>query len=225
MAPAPHDRAPVWTVVVAGGGGTRFGSAKQFEELAGRPVLDWSVAVAASASDGVVVVVPEPETGRTVPGADRIVAGGATRSASVRQGLAAVPEEAGIVLVHDAARPAASAALFERVIEAVRSGGDGVAPGVAVTDSLRTRDGTAVDREQLVAVQTPQGFRAEIIRTAHAGGAEASDDATLVERIGGTIVVVDGELTNTKLTHPHDRVLLEQTLAARGGTHAGERRT
>lgn len=224
MAAAPDHRAPVWTIVVAGGGGTRFGSAKQFEVLAGRRVLDWSVSVAASASDGVVVVVPEQDTGLAVPGADRVVAGGATRSGSVRHGLAAVPEEARIVLIHDAARPAASAALFERVIDAVRAGNDGAAPGVAVTDSLRTRDGAAVDRGQLVAVQTPQAFRAETIRRAHADGAEASDDATLVERIGGTIVVVDGEVANTKLTHPHDRVLLERTLSARGGAQSGESR-
>lgn len=212
---------PIWTVVVAGGVGTRFGAPKQYETLAGREVLDWSVAAAASVSDGVVVVVPEADVDRRVRGVDRVVGGGRTRSASVRAGLAAVPDDADIVLIHDAARPAASPALFERVIAAVRGGADGVVPGIPVTDSLRTRAGEAVDREQLVAVQTPQGFRAGTIRAAHAGGDDASDDATVVERAGGTIVIVDGEITNTKLTHGHDRVVLERTLAERVGTCAG----
>lgn len=205
----------VWTVVVAGGGGTRFGAAKQYEHLAGRPVLEWSVGAAAATSDGVVVVVPRADADRAVPEADVVVGGGETRAESVRRGLAAVPDDVAVVLVHDAARPAASTTLFERVIAAVRAGAAGAVPAVAVTDSLRTRDGAAVDRAQLVAVQTPQGFPAAVLRAAHADGDEASDDATLVERAGGTIVVVDGEVTNTKLTHPHDRVALEQALAAR----------
>ncbi len=209
---AESDSGPVWTVVVAGGDGRRFGSAKQYEELAGRRVIEWSLAVAASVSDGVVAVVPATDVDRSFPGADRVVAGGDSRADSVRCGLAAVPADAAVVLVHDAARPAASPALFHRVIDAVVAGADGAVPAVPVTDSLRTRGGAAVDRDNLVAVQTPQGFRAEALRSAHALGGHASDDATLVERCGGTIVVVDGEITNAKLTHRHDRVLLEQVL-------------
>lgn len=216
MMPATHQSGPVWAVVVAGGGGRRYGSAKQYEALAGRRVIDWSVDVAASVVDGVVAVVPGSDTDRPVPGAI-VVAGGTSRAESVRAGLAAVPADAAVVLVHDAARPAASPELFERVVGAVRDGADGVVPAIPVTDSLRTRDGAAVDRDTLVAVQTPQGFPAAVLRAAHAGGGEASDDATLVERAGGTIVVVDGEITNAKLTHPHDRVVLEQTLIGRGG--------
>jgi 2-C-methyl-D-erythritol 4-phosphate cytidylyltransferase len=212
----PPPTGPVWTVVVAGGGGTRYGSAKQFLELAGRTVLEWSVQAARSVSDGVVVVVPAADAGRPLPGADAVVAGGATRAASVRNGLGALPADADVVLVHDAARPAASPQLFSRVLEAVRAGADGVVPGVPVTDSLRARAGGAVDRDALVAVQTPQGFPAARLRAAHAEAAEATDDATLVERTGGTIVIVDGELTNTKLTHPHDRIALERTLGGAG---------
>src|SRR5438132_4449459 len=91
----------VWSIVVAAGSGTRFGGPKQFASLLGRRVLDWSVAAAAAVSDGVVVVLP-PD--RLEPGA---VAGGATRSASVRAGLAAVPTAADVIVVHDAARPVA----------------------------------------------------------------------------------------------------------------------
>ncbi len=212
--PSTRQPAPVWTVVVAGGGGTRFGGAKQYVELAGRRVLDWSVTAARSVSDGVVVVVPADDEGQAVTGADAVVAGGPTRAASVRNGLAAVPDRAGIVLVHDAARPAASAALFRAVVDAVRAGAVAVVPGVPVTDSLRRRTGGAVDRDDLVAVQTPQGFDAAVLRSAHAAGLDATDDATVVEAAGGTVEIVPGETTNLKLTHPDDRAALERTLQA-----------
>ncbi len=205
---------PIWVVIVAGGGGSRFGGAKQFVEIAGRRVLDWSIAAARSVADGVVVVVPAPDSDTPVD-ADAVVEGGPTRAASVRNGLAAVPDAASVVLVHDAARPAATPALFRSVVAAVGAGAVGVVPGIPVTDSLRERSGRAVDRETLVAVQTPQGFRADVLRSAHASGLDASDDATLVERDGGTIVVVDGEIGNVKLTHPDDLVLLERTLRER----------
>ncbi len=212
-----QDAGAVWVVVVAGGGGTRYGSAKQYEPLAGRRVIDWSLEVAGTVADGVVAVVPEGDEALVAGRAARVVAGGSSRAASVRAGLAAVPGDAAIVLVHDAARPAASPALFRRVLDTVRDGADAVVPGIAVTDSLRQRDGAAVDRDRLVAVQTPQGFRAAALRAAHAADGEASDDATLVERSGGTIVIVDGELTNTKLTHPHDRAALERVLSGDDG--------
>jgi 2-C-methyl-D-erythritol 4-phosphate cytidylyltransferase len=218
--PVPTAAAPVWTVVVAGGGGTRFGGPKQYVELAGRRAIDWSLATARTVSDGVVVVVPADDLDDAVPDADAVVAGGDTRSASVRNGLAAVPGDAGVVLVHDAARPAASPALFRAVVDAVRAGAEAVVPGVAVTDSLRHRSGGAVDRDDMVAVQTPQGFDAAVLRSAHASGADASDDASLIEAAGGTVVVVLGETTNVKLTHPSDRVALEATLASRSGEGA-----
>ena len=215
--PSTPSSAPVWTVVVAGGGGTRFGSPKQYVELAGRRVVDWSVAAARSVSDGVVLVVPAEDVGELVDGADAVVAGGTTRAGSVRNGLAAVPADAGVILVHDAARPAASPALFRAVVDAVRGGARAVVPGVDVTDSLRRRNGGAVDRDELVAVQTPQGFDAAVLRAAHAAGVEATDDAAVVEAAGGTVDVVPGEPTNTKLTHPADRAALELVLRARAG--------
>lgn len=209
----PPPDAPVWAIVVAGGGGARFGGPKQFVPIAGRRVLDWSIDAARSVADGVVVVLPETDTGIRLD-VDAVVAGGSSRAASVRAGLAAVPDSAEIVLVHDAARPAATSALFASVVAAVRAGAVGVVPGVPVTDSLRERQGRAVDREALVAVQTPQGFGAGALRSAHASGLDATDDATLVEQDGGTIVVVDGEVTNVKLTHPDDVVFLERVLGA-----------
>ena len=209
--------APVWTIVVAGGRGERFGAPKQLLEVAGRRVLDWSVGAACSVSDGVVVVVPAESVDDAVAGATAVVAGGATRADSVRAGLAAVPEDAASILVHDAARPAASPELFARVVErlAAEEPCEGVVPVVPVTDSLRWVDGAAVDREQLVAVQTPQGFPAAVLRAAHAEGVDATDDASVVEAWGGTIVQVPGETTNAKLTHPGDVPAIEATLASR----------
>ena len=213
----------VWTIVVAAGRGERFGGDKQAADLGGRPVVSRSVAAAAEASDGVVVVVA-PERlvaaealvggGNDAATVVTLVTGGATRSASVRAGLAAVPDDAVVVLVHDGARPLASAALFARVVAAVRAGADAVVPGVPVADSLRAVDGGVVDRDGVLAVQTPQGFPADRLRAAHAAGTDASDDATLVEAVGGTVVVVDGEPANLKITRPVDLALATASLGS-----------
>jgi 2-C-methyl-D-erythritol 4-phosphate cytidylyltransferase len=200
-----HER--VWTVVVGGGSSRRFGRPKQYALLGGRRVIDHSRAVAEQATDGVVVVVPQEDAV-----AEQAVAGGATRSESVRAGLAAVPSDATIICVHDAARPFASPALFEQVIAAVVAGADAAIPGVAVTDTIKVvTDGVVVatpDRSTLTAVQTPQAFRAAVLRAAHeravADGRDATDDAALVEALGGRVVVVDGDVHNRKITLPED---------------------
>ena len=205
----------MWTIVVAGGSGQRFGRPKQYEDLGGRRVLDWAVSAAADASDGVVLVLPAadvasaPTTSRSHGRGPLTVAGGATRSESVRQGLAAVPAEADIVCVHDAARPFAGASVFAAVIEAVRAGADGAVPGVPVADTIKVVGAggvvvTTPDRATLVAVQTPQAFRASTLRRAHAAGGEGTDDAALVEALGGRVVVVEGDLRNRKITRPED---------------------
>ena len=213
----------VWTIVVAAGRGERFGSDKQAADLGGRPVVSRSVATSLEASDGVVVVVaPERLVAAEalVAGPDgeatavTLVAGGATRAASVRAGLVAVPDDAEVVLVHDGARPLATAALFARVVAAVRAGADAVVPGVPVADSLRAVDGGVIDRDGVLAVQTPQGFPADRLRAAHAAGTDASDDATLVEAVGGTVVVVDGEPANLKITRPVDLALATASLGS-----------
>jgi 2-C-methyl-D-erythritol 4-phosphate cytidylyltransferase len=193
----------VWTIVVGGGSGRRFGAAKQFELLGDRRVIDHSHDVASAVCDGVVIVVP-PD----VAAAERLVAGGATRSESVRRGLAAVPSSATIVCVHDAARPFAPVAVYERVIAAVVGGADAAIPGVPVTDTIKVVDDGVVvatpERAALVAVQTPQAFRADVLRRAHTGGGDASDDAALVEALGGRVVVVEGHPLARKITHPDD---------------------
>jgi 2-C-methyl-D-erythritol 4-phosphate cytidylyltransferase len=179
------------------------------------------VAAAASSCDGVVVVLPLGCQWDGLPGATA-VPGGASRSESVRAGLAAVPLTAGIVVVHDAARPLASPALFASVVAAVRAGADGAVPAVPVVDTLKRVDGDrvveTVSRETLVAVQTPQAFRAGALRTAHSAGGEATDDAALVESAGGTVVVVAGEPDNLKVTTPGDLARAAFLLASQAKT-------
>jgi 2-C-methyl-D-erythritol 4-phosphate cytidylyltransferase len=234
-APAPGGGSPrpgaVWTIVVAGGSGSRFGGEvpKQYRQLGDGRVLDHSLAAARAAGDGVVLVVGAGFADRPEPLADVVVVGGATRSDSVRAGLAALPDDGTVevVLVHDGARPLASSALFERVVAAVRAGADGAVPAVPVSDTIkRIAGGVVVEtpaREALVAVQTPQGFRFEALRSAHAGGGEATDDAALVEAAGGRVVVVPGEPANRKVTTPHDLATMAAAAGAggAGGAAAG----
>ena len=198
-----------WAIVVAAGSGSRFGSPKQYAELAGRPLLAWSVDQARRACAGVVLVVPpgDEQVGRRW-GADRVVAGAATRSASVRAGLAQVPVTAAAIVVHDAARPLARDSIWLAALDAVKRGADAAIPTVAVTDTIKQvqPDGRllTLDRQRLVAVQTPQAFRAVVLREAHASGGEATDDAALVEALGATVVAVDGSPDNLKVTSQTD---------------------
>lgn len=209
---------PVWGIVVAAGLGRRFGGSKQFECLGGRPVHERAVASVRTVAAGVVLVVPDgSETDADLlAAADRVVAGGETRAASVRAGLRAVPDDAGIVVVHDAARPLASDDLFKAVVAAVMKGADGAIPGVPVSDTLKRVDGMivreTVDRSGLVRVQTPQAFRATMLRQGHAGEPEATDDAAVIEALGGVVVVVPGEEGNIKITTPGDLAFLEWRL-------------
>jgi 2-C-methyl-D-erythritol 4-phosphate cytidylyltransferase len=209
----------VWAVVVAAGGGRRFGGPKQFAEIGGRALVDRSVEAARSVADGVVLVVPVDVSGATssnVHGADLVVAGGATRSQSVRAGLNAVPGDADVIVVHDGARPLASAALFRSVVDAVVAGADAAVPGVALADTVkRVDDGvvvSTVDRLGLVSVQTPQAFRAEVLRRAHEAGGDATDDAGLVEALGATVRVVPGDPRNVKVTTPDDLIMARALL-------------
>jgi 2-C-methyl-D-erythritol 4-phosphate cytidylyltransferase len=203
--------------VVAGGGGTRFGAAKQFADLAGRPVLAWSLETARLACDAVVLVLPSGHAGSWE--ADRTVIGGATRAESVRAGLAEVPPEAEIIVVHDAARPLARTELWQAVIDAVAAGADAAIPAAPVTDTVKEvgPDGRLVtlDRSRLVAVQTPQAFRAGILRDVHSAGGDATDDAALVERAGGRVVLVDGPPDNVKVTSPPDLIVAAALVGAR----------
>ena len=204
-----------WAIVVAAGDGARFGGAKQFVRLGGVSVVDRAVAVARDVCDGVVVVLPRDCAWDAPDGVQR-AEGGATRSDSVRAGLAAIPEDTDIVIVHDAARPLASRRLFELVVQAVAGGADGAVPALAISDTVkRVRDNRVIEtvsRDGLMAVQTPQAFHAPALRAAHRVGAIDTDDAALVEANGGTVVVVEGERRNLKLTLAADLELAEALL-------------
>jgi 2-C-methyl-D-erythritol 4-phosphate cytidylyltransferase len=206
----------VWAIVVAAGRGDRFGSPKQFCDLAGVRVVDRSVTAASSVCDAVVVVLP-PAVEWDGPSVAAVVWGGATRADSVRAGLAVVPDEAEVIVVHDAARPFASKEMFRSVVDAVRDGADGAVPAIAVADTLKRVEGAriveTVVRDRVMAAQTPQAFRADVVRAAHASGADASDDAALVEAQGGRVVVVAGDPVNLKITTPADLVVAAALLA------------
>jgi 2-C-methyl-D-erythritol 4-phosphate cytidylyltransferase len=202
----------VWVVVVAAGGGSRFGGLKQFAEIDGRALVDWAVEAARSVADGVVLVLPgDVAVGAigSTHGADIVTAGGASRSASVARGLDVVPSEADVIVVHDGARPLASAALFRSVVDAVTSGASAAVPGLPVADTVKRVDAdgavlSTVERASLVTVQTPQAFRADVLRAAHAAGGDATDDAALVEAQGATVRVVAGDARNVKVTTAAD---------------------
>jgi 2-C-methyl-D-erythritol 4-phosphate cytidylyltransferase len=200
----------VWAVIVAAGWGERFGGPKQFSDLGGARLVDHAVATASAVCDAVVLVVPDASDWQGAEVA-ALVTGGASRAESVRAGLAAVPHGAEVIVVHDAARPLATEDLFVAVIAAVRAGADGAVPGLAVADTLKRVDDVrvtaTVDRVGLVAVQTPQAFAADMLRAAHATRAEATDDAALVEAIGGNVVVVPGDPRNLKITGPADLMI------------------
>ena len=206
---------------MAGGQGTRLGAAepKAFVTLNGEPLLGHALsrALAVRAVGHVVVVAPQTHLqaaravadGTTRPEAVDVVVGGAERTASVAAGLAALRPDDDVVLVHDAARALAPAELFESVIAAVEAGNPAVVPGLPVADTVKTVDGDGrvrgtPDRDHLRAVQTPQGFTRTLLQRAHAGGASASDDAGLVERLGEPVVVVPGDPRAMKVTTPHD---------------------
>lgn len=206
--------------MVAGGAGTRFGSAKQLAMLGQQRVLDRALATARSVSDGVVLVTTADSVSAEQGAADFVVAGGASRTQSVRNGLAAVPIGASVIVVHDAARPLAPTSSFLRVIQVVRDGAPAAVTALVVVDTLkRVRASVVVetiDRADLVAVQTPQAFRSEVLREAHRGGNDATDDAGLVEELGYEVVVVDGDVRSRKLTTIEDLAILE-ALCATGG--------
>ncbi len=228
-------------VVPAAGRGERLGpgAPKALRLLGGVPLLVHAVRALATARSIDLVVVAAPEDGvddvrallaehglvDSGPGraGTLVVAGGGTRQDSVARALLALPPDVDVVLVHDAARPLAPVSLVDSVAAAVRAGAEAVVPGLPVADTIKAVDehGTVVatvDRGSLRAVQTPQGFRRRLLAEAHAAGdpdAPATDDAGLVEALGGTVLVVPGDEEAFKVTRPLDLVLAEAVLARR----------
>lgn len=230
----------------AAGRGERLGpgAPKALRELGGVPLLVHAVralarsravglVVVAAPADGVAEVVALLDS-HGLDGKDiRVVAGGATRQESVRLGLAAIPAEVEIVLVHDAARPLVPVEVVDAVAAAVRAGAEAVVPAVPLADTVKRVEpnpgGTepvldTPDRATLRAVQTPQGFQRATLAEVHAkalteeaGGGlpPVTDDAGLVERFGGRVVVVPGHEEAFKVTRPLDLVLAEAVLARR----------
>jgi 2-C-methyl-D-erythritol 4-phosphate cytidylyltransferase len=216
----------VWTVLAAAGRGERLGldRPKAFAALRGRPLLaeslerleasDWVEAIVVVAPEGweepAILLAEELGCGKVVS----CVAGGETRAESVRAGVAEVPNDAAVVLVHDAARPLLPEAVIERVLDPLGEGWDGAVPGVPIADTVkRTRSDEIVEtvaRDDLVAVQTPQAFEAGILRQALRGDVgSASDCSSLVEAQGGRVKVVAGDPRLLKVTDATDLGLVE----------------
>jgi 2-C-methyl-D-erythritol 4-phosphate cytidylyltransferase len=205
-------------IVPAGGSGERLGAdrPKAFVVCAGRPLIEWSLDVLREVCDRVVVAAPHGYV--ELPD---FVHGGESRSASVRNAVEAAPE-ASVFVVHDAARPLVTRQLVERCIEALEPGVDGAIAAVPMTDTVKevAPDGRVLrtlDRSTLWAIQTPQVFRADILRRAlerdEAALAAASDDAWLVDDVGGVVNVVEAFPQNIKVTHESDLRIVEALLA------------
>lgn len=197
-----------WAVLVAAGAGKRFGEPKHAVDLLGRQMWEWGRDALFAGGVAEVVVVG------AVPGG---VPGGVRRRDSVASGLAMIPGEVEHVLVHDAARPLLSADLVARVLAALAGGADAVVPAVPVRDTLKTVVGSVVvgtvDRSHMMMIQTPQGFRVEVLRAAHAASDDdMTDDAALVEAIGGSVVTVTGDPRNIKVTYPEDLEVVRRLL-------------
>jgi 2-C-methyl-D-erythritol 4-phosphate cytidylyltransferase len=218
----------VWAVLVAAGRGERLGGdrPKAFARLRGRPLLAEPLARldGDDSIDAIVLVAPPGWEEPSILLAEELgvskvascVAGGSSRSESVRIGLAEVPEQAQFVLVHDAARPLLPPGLVATLLEALGAGFDGAVPALAVADTIkRARGGLVTEtlaRSELVAVQTPQAFVASALRAAASG--EGSDCASLVEAAGGRITIVPGDEQLLKVTTAADLQRVEAWLGA-----------
>ncbi|MGB3698959.1 MAG: 2-C-methyl-D-erythritol 4-phosphate cytidylyltransferase [Gordonia sp. (in: high G+C Gram-positive bacteria)] len=217
----------VAALIPAAGMGTRLGEAipKAFVEISGVTLLELSAAAARRSGvvDQIVVAVPAELIERAaalVPDAI-VVRGGTQRSDSVRAGLAAAAD-AELILVHDAARALTPPELFATVVAALRGGARAVVPGVPVADTLKRVDADGIvlgtpDRGELRAVQTPQGFTADLLHSAHRGGGDATDDAGLVEQMGVPVHVVPGDAMAFKVTTPFDLALARLIAEQRSG--------
>ena len=221
-------------IIVAGGSGSRAGGArpKQFRFLDGMPVLARTINNFAAALPGaeIVAVLPEQHIGfwknlsaRFDVAEHKIAAGGAERFHSVRNGLAALTSDPGLIAVQDGVRPLGSVAMIRRVAEAAAKHGAAI-PVVEPVDSFRETDGAAsqiIDRRRLRIVQTPQVFRAELLRRAYETEyrPEFTDDASVVELSGEAVFLCEGERANLKITTPEDTVIAEALLADREETH------
>lgn len=200
----------VLAIIVAAGSGTRFGSGlpKQFCTLGSRSVLDHAVGrICRAASPVATVVVVSPGFENRVPDGCIVAYGGDTRCRSVANALSVSAHiEADVILVHDGARPLPTAAMIRQAVEAARTH-HGAIPVVAVTDTLRRRDGTPADRADFCRVQTPQAFSAPLLRQAYESrrGDGYTDDASVMTAAGHTdIVMTEGSEQCIKITHPMD---------------------
>jgi 2-C-methyl-D-erythritol 4-phosphate cytidylyltransferase/2-C-methyl-D-erythritol 2,4-cyclodiphosphate synthase len=201
-------------IIAAAGSGERFGATlpKALISLGNRTLIEHAVAALAPIASEIVICAPagyEKQIQELVGNEITVVTGGTTRAQSVRAGIAALTGNNKYVLVHDAARALATTKLAERVLVALENGASAVIPGLELIDTVKSVDvnghvTATPDRTTLRRVQTPQGFDLEILKKAHASGAEATDDGALVEAIGEKVLIIKGEEQALKITTPSD---------------------
>ncbi len=246
----------IWVILVAGGSGARFGSFKQFADISGKTVLEWSLNAALSVTPNLVVVLPQQakdekignqtakaqkigapndnlqndnlqnfvKNAKPIKGAKEIFSttGGRTRSESVRAGLEKIEamgklKSAEIILIHDVVRPLADRKMFSAVIEAVQKGADAAVPAIPANDTVHTTSSEILERQNLLLLQTPQAFKAEIIYEIHKANPEATDDVSLCVRANKKVEYVKGSPQNLKITTVEDLPIAEALLINREG--------
>jgi 2-C-methyl-D-erythritol 4-phosphate cytidylyltransferase len=221
-----------WAIIVAGGSGKRMGSAlpKQYLDIGGKPILERTLTPFAGCPliDGIVIAAPESDFGRIggilpslrIPAEGfHVVQGGRERRDSVRNALDAVPDSAGIIVIHDAVRPFITSALVADCIRAAEAH-DAVTAMRPLKETVKVVSDSVVvstpDRSTLWITQTPQAFRREIILDAHrkalSDGIVGTDDCMLVERLGVPVHIIEGDDRNIKITTPTDMILAEAIL-------------
>ncbi len=213
-------------IITAAGYGKRMGQPKQFIEIGGRPILEWTLAVFENTKviDEIILVVNAENVERAkkikFSKLKQVVAGGSERQNSVYNGLKALPEDAEIVAIHDGARPFVTSEIIEKAVSEVKNHG-AVVVGVPVRDTIKQvesrklRVESTLDRDKMWAAQTPQVFKKDLILRAYLEGNnkhKVTDDAMLVEKLGGSVKMVMGSYRNIKITSPDDLKVAEKIL-------------
>ncbi len=203
----------VWAIVLAGGRGLRYGRLKQLDDLAGSRLVDHTVAAARRTCDRVALVLPSGVDWDGEP-VDALAVGGDHQSESLRAGLAVVPAEAGVLVLADPAHPLAADRIFTEVVEAVRAGADGAVPVVPLLEVVqRVRDGVVVDtlpKQDAVVTQSPQAFRADVLRAAHADAPRPVENSGMLAALGHRVVTVPGDPANLHVASPEDLTVVRR---------------
>ncbi|MEJ8281769.1 IspD/TarI family cytidylyltransferase [Pseudonocardia spirodelae] len=205
----------VWAIVLAGGRGLRYGRLKQLDRLGPARLVDHTVAAARRTCDRVALVLPSGVDWDGEP-VDALAVGGDHQSESLRAGLAVVPADAGILVLADPAHPLAADRIFTDAVAAVRAGADGAVPVVPLLEVVqRVRDGVVVEtlpKQDTVIAQSPQAFRAGVLRAAHADAPRPVENSGMLAALGYRVVTVPGDPANLHVATAEDLAVVARLL-------------